>query len=314
MDMEEIKIRQNDNKTFIVEQGNKESCECGWDEMMGLVASLTIPENKPCLGWMKEKKKQPSFIAPGTFLSVGFGKTRYIAIAKGASTNKGFYSVDYYAILDEDIILDGNYVCSDMETATEKEKQLLLNALHKEGKDWDAENKKVIDYEPPYVPQSGDFVTFNYPDGLMKVIGIFKSDINADPSNGGYYDLYAAHFSNGTINTPCSFDSEEFHEICPATEEEKNIILSSLHKIGKDWNAEKKEIVGHRWKPKCDEQYHYPLYLPFSGKFIPEPTIWVNLDLDTTLYNRGYVCQTSQECQEMCNKLNDAIKSALNFI
>ena len=39
--------------------------------------------------------------------------------------------------------LDSN---GDIRLATEEEKQKLLDALHKDGKDWDAENKKIVDY------------------------------------------------------------------------------------------------------------------------------------------------------------------------
>ena len=36
--------------------------------------------------------------------------------------------------------------CSNIRPATEEEKKLLLNALHKEGKDWDFEKMEIVDY------------------------------------------------------------------------------------------------------------------------------------------------------------------------
>lgn len=56
----DIKITQIKKGTskgcFIVECGNKESVELSWDEMIGLVASLTIPLSRPCLNWLRTKK------------------------------------------------------------------------------------------------------------------------------------------------------------------------------------------------------------------------------------------------------------------
>lgn len=37
-------------------------------------------------------------------------------------------------------------MCSNIRSATEEEKQLLLNALHEEGKDWDSEKLEIVYY------------------------------------------------------------------------------------------------------------------------------------------------------------------------
>jgi hypothetical protein len=42
---------------FNVSQGDK-SAEVGWDEMLGLVASLTMPEKRPCLQWMETEEQR----------------------------------------------------------------------------------------------------------------------------------------------------------------------------------------------------------------------------------------------------------------
>lgn len=39
-----------------VRQGDKYA-ELAWDEMIGLVASLTMPEHRPCKQWMKTKEE-----------------------------------------------------------------------------------------------------------------------------------------------------------------------------------------------------------------------------------------------------------------
>ena len=47
---------------FKVSQGDKYA-EVGWDEMLGLVAALTMPESRPCLQWMKTKEQHEVQVA-----------------------------------------------------------------------------------------------------------------------------------------------------------------------------------------------------------------------------------------------------------
>ena len=56
--MEDITIKQYNNGCFEVFQGNKNSDELSFDEMLGLITSLTIPEHCPCLLWMKTKEQR----------------------------------------------------------------------------------------------------------------------------------------------------------------------------------------------------------------------------------------------------------------
>lgn len=56
--MTDITIKQYDNGYFEVFQGDKSSGELSFDEMLGLITSLTIPERCPCLLWMKTKEQR----------------------------------------------------------------------------------------------------------------------------------------------------------------------------------------------------------------------------------------------------------------
>lgn len=56
--MEDITIKQYNNGYFEVFQGDKSSGELSFDEMLGLITSLTIPEHRPCLLWMKTKEQR----------------------------------------------------------------------------------------------------------------------------------------------------------------------------------------------------------------------------------------------------------------
>lgn len=56
--MEDITIKQYDDGYFEVFQGDKSSGELSYDEMLGLITSLTMSERRPCLQWMKTKERR----------------------------------------------------------------------------------------------------------------------------------------------------------------------------------------------------------------------------------------------------------------
>ena len=56
--MEDITIKQYNKGYFEVFQGDKSSGELSFDEMLGLITSLAIPERCPCLQWMKTKEQR----------------------------------------------------------------------------------------------------------------------------------------------------------------------------------------------------------------------------------------------------------------
>ena len=56
--MTDITIKQYDNGCFEVFQGDKSSDELSFDEMLGLIAALTIPESCLSLLWMKTKEQR----------------------------------------------------------------------------------------------------------------------------------------------------------------------------------------------------------------------------------------------------------------
>lgn len=56
--MGKITIEQGEGNMFTVYQGGKNSGALGWDETLGLIAALTIPEGKkPCVHWMKTEEE-----------------------------------------------------------------------------------------------------------------------------------------------------------------------------------------------------------------------------------------------------------------
>ena len=50
-----IEIEKTNEGPFIVKSDGKTSESLGWEEMLGLIAALTIPDKKPCIHWMHEE-------------------------------------------------------------------------------------------------------------------------------------------------------------------------------------------------------------------------------------------------------------------
>ena len=59
-----IEIESTTGNYFTVKSDGKTSDELGWDELLGLVAALTIPEKKPCVHWMKTDIKNTGIDKP----------------------------------------------------------------------------------------------------------------------------------------------------------------------------------------------------------------------------------------------------------
>ena len=57
----DIIIKQLDNGCFDVHVNDKSTDQLSFDEMLGFVAQLTVPENKRCLEWLKTKEQHEAF-------------------------------------------------------------------------------------------------------------------------------------------------------------------------------------------------------------------------------------------------------------
>lgn len=98
-------------------------------------------------------------------------------------------------------------------------------------------------------------------------------------------------------------------EIRPATEEEKKKLFDKLAEEGWEWDADKKELVKLKWKPKIGEAYYRPNFLHcrfvcYSGTADYNKIIYVK-----DYINKGWIFRTKEECEAFCDKLNQAIES-----
>lgn len=55
--MEDIVIKKDGDYGFDVWQGDKHSEHLGFEEMLGLISALTMPENRPCIQWMRTEEE-----------------------------------------------------------------------------------------------------------------------------------------------------------------------------------------------------------------------------------------------------------------
>ena len=164
---------------------------------------------------------------------------------------------------------------------------------------------KVVKFEP----KDGDVFCV---DSLHPCVGIVK-----EVYSYGKPDKDRLYFSVGywkqsesmQFGTFCACNRNTEPNYRPATEEEKQKLFDKLKEEGYEWDAEKKELVKLKWKPKIGEIYYRPdfqhcEFICYSGKTDYNKIIYI---IDHI--NKGWVFRTKEECQEFCNRLNDAINS-----
>ena len=153
-----------------------------------------------------------------------------------------------------------------------------------------------------YKPKDGDVV---YVDTGYKNIIIYREQQNKVGRYVNYINEQHLY-----IDT-CDFCGSIYDiiEIRPATEEEKKQLFDKLAEEGYEWKAETKELVKLKWKPDMYDPYYSPFY--DTCKFIPMGTNWNGRNKDNIRYNKGLCFKTKEECQEFCNRLNQAIEGII---
>ena len=187
--------------------------------------------------------------------------------------------------------------------ATEEERKFIFDKLHENEYDWNAEKKQIVEYVPAYEPKDGDFVYVE--NSRYKYIFIKK----VGPALTEKYISLNIEYGNLSDECHKCCDDECIISIRPATEEEKNLLLSKLHENGKDWDPEKKEIVDWKWKPKVGELVYFYDWCSQTCRFINCSIIYDLTDGQVLRDKKGNCYATKEECQEMCEKLNEAIKN-----
>lgn len=94
----------------------------------------------------------------------------------------------------------------------------------------------------------------------------------------------------------------------PATEEEKKKLFDKLAEEGYEWDAEKKEVVKKRWKPKIGEAYFSPYFSNTDFLFTTVRHIYTGHFSDEMTIEKMRAFKTKDECQLFCDKLTQTIE------
>ena len=149
-----------------------------------------------------------------------------------------------------------------------------------------------------FEPKDGDVV---YAGGNYDYVFIYKDDLTAE----AYYYV-SLSLKSDEIELPDGGHISYVSQLRPATEEEKKLLFDKLKEEGYEWDAENKKLIKLKWRPKEGDSfwmpYHYTIYVGFKPC-----NLLFNKGRDEELLNKGWCFKTKEECQEFCNRLNNAI-------
>ena len=94
-----IEIEKTNDSPFIVKSDGKTSEPLGWEEMLGLIAALTIPDKKPCIHWMHEEIRDVPFeeeSCNSILLSIGGRYPNWTSLNDKRLELKGFFNPIQY--------------------------------------------------------------------------------------------------------------------------------------------------------------------------------------------------------------------------
>ena len=170
--------------------------------------------------------------------------------------------------------------------------------------DWTIEDGvMVVSPKEKFVPKDGDTLSCFF-NGEYQGTFIFEEE-----SECGEAIFHVALDADGKFikGNGCNYFAYVYNAR-PATEGEKKKLFDKLKEEDLEWDAEKKELVKLKWNPKEGEQFWFPLYYASPSEFKPITSL-LNKGRDKVILDKGWAFATKEECQEFCNRLNDAINS-----
>lgn len=162
--------------------------------------------------------------------------------------------------------------------------------------EWTIENGVMVVLPKKFEPKDGDVIVGG---GETRFVAIFNM-MRFDYSFFYYALLVLDGDKRPQLNSWASFLN-----VRPASEDEKKLLFDKLAEEGWEWKADTKELVKLKWKPKEDEIYFLP-HCDVSG-FHVRSFEWEDTMVENQYYKKGWIYKTEQECQEFCNRLNEAI-------
>ena len=145
--------------------------------------------------------------------------------------------------------------------------------------------------------KDGDFVSLNNLGSRCLIIHKSKQGLSGAYYHVAAYNVYHEYYVV-TYNDWCTCDEARI-----ATEEEKQLLLDALHAEGKDWDADKKQIVDYKWKPKIGDAYYY---INCFLKVVDD--IWSDDRTNVLFYTSGNCFKTKEEAQMYADKFTEILK------
>ena len=156
--------------------------------------------------------------------------------------------------------------------------------------------------------KDGDIITCGWSTGDRSYswISVLRGEIERITNNLFIAD-YCTLNCDGTYSLE-NGDSDSATYVRYATEEAKKLLFDKIDQEGYKWLADERKLVKKRWKPQFEETYHRPLLQCFDEvKFVFMQEHWRNNVIDDSMFKKGWVFRTEEECQQFCEKLNEAI-------
>lgn len=164
-------------------------------------------------------------------------------------------------------------------------------------------------YVEPYEPKDGDFVLIKT-DGYSIVTWI--AILECIDEEKDEVTTYASMSENDEddlswgIETLC--DAKDIVSIRPATEEEKRLLISKLHEIGKDWDESKKEIVEYRWRPNFKGRYWSLEFDNEEWEFKAVLFRWYNGKISKIHLDENIVFKYKDDAEKEAERRNELLK------
>lgn len=146
--------------------------------------------------------------------------------------------------------------------------------------------------------EDGDFCTVKTSYGSY----IFIYNSNKYDYRIYYYSISLSGFRQHLYNSSCLVPKGG---ISLSTKEEKQLLLDAMHADGKDWDADKKQIVDYKWKPNYREVYYH---VNCSFEIRIESCYWSDDALDIVAFNNGNCFKTKEEAQKYADKFVEILK------
>lgn len=166
--------------------------------------------------------------------------------------------------------------------------------------DWTIEDGvMVVSPKGVFAPKNGDVIVCSNALGHWTLIVKEMESYNV-------VRHHAALIDNGVLKND---DRSSYTNPRYATEEEKQKLFDELAKEGLAWDSEKKELVKLKWKPVVGQHFYFVEYDNENFIFIEKAYTYAfedQIERDKTIA-KGWCFKTSKECQDFCDKLNQAI-------